>query len=363
MKNQPQRLVLKWMTALLLALFALSGCGGSGASNLSQGDEVGPGIERLVLRVTWPDSTRLIPFKTQSLRISIDWVKDGTETSIIESHVVDRPDPLKTLVSETVYNVPTGSGYRLTVTAHPNAGGTGTALARFVSPANLSVHPGGTSEWPVTLISTIKTISIEPAVTSIGIGEKKIVSAVARDASGSTVLLAFSSIAWMVGNPGTLIGNRNVLGLADNEIQLEGLLAGTSTVSVMDQESGQSSQSHLITVGRIIVAQGSWSGTYIWRPPAGPQTPFSISTSVTFYSDKTCYVSNSPLGSGVGTWTGTNVRGCTFSFESLTAFMNGVVSSDGRNLNGSTVGFTPVGNGTGTVYSVADLYSTGEVNP
>lgn len=201
----------------------------------------------MAVKVQWPDASRLVPFKTKSLKIVIDWVEGG-KTTLVDTKVVDRPDPLKTTVTETVFNLKSGSGYRLTVTAHPNAGGAGTALARHVSAANLAIKPGVENPWPITMASTVHTVSIEPALTSIGVGEKQIVSVNAKDASGATVLLALSAIRWIVGSPTVLRADQNVQGLADNQVQLEGLKQGSSTLSVMDDESKKQSAALQLSV-------------------------------------------------------------------------------------------------------------------
>ncbi len=96
MKNQPPRLVLQWLTALLMTLFVLSGCGGSGASDLSS---TTGRTGSVTVGITWPD-TREIPASTKEVRISVH-AQDSR--SLDRTGTIVRPGS-----SITINDIPTG---------------------------------------------------------------------------------------------------------------------------------------------------------------------------------------------------------------------------------------------------------------
>lgn len=324
------RIVLVWLLVTCSLVVAIS-CGGSGAGTVENSR-----LGRMAVKVQWPDASRLVPFKTKSLKIVIDWVEGGKAT-LVDTKVVDRPDPLKTTVTETVFNLKSGTRYRLTVTAHPNPGGTGTALARHVSAANLAIKPGVENQWPVTMTSTVHTLSIEPTITSIGVGEKQVVSVVAKDASGATVLLALSAIRWTVGAPAVLKAEPNVQGLADNQVQLEGLVQGSSSLTVTDDESGKTSPAMQIaveasaplTITPKSIQVDAWSYTQFMA--SGGTGPYSWSHSGGLQIDQTGKMLTTRLkGSGTVTVRDTKNQSAVANFQVISTVLDiGTLNQNG----------------------------------
>lgn len=109
------------------------------------------------------------------------------------------------------------------------------------------------------------------------------------------------------------------------------------------------------------IFNGTWSGTSVWIPPAGPQTPFPISFSLTFYSDHSI---NGIMGyyySGLvtGTWTGANPTSATIELQGSVYggpdIVMGNLTNRGTELSGQ---WKVVNNGSG-FSSVANFSASG----
>src|SRR5687767_9416471 len=124
----------------VFALFIVFGCGGG-----SESAESG----RAVFTVVWPARSRLIPVASNSIKVEIS--RNGTE---VAEKVIARP-----ATSVAFENLPVGD-LSVTVTAHPNADGSGTAQARGTAP--LTIRPNQTTDFTVTMESTIQSVVIVP---------------------------------------------------------------------------------------------------------------------------------------------------------------------------------------------------------
>jgi uncharacterized protein YjdB len=133
------------------------------------------------------------------------------------------------------------------------------------------------------------------------------------------------------------------------------------TVAAVESNSDESGTSS-ITVNQVSVS-GSWTGTSTWIPPAGPQTPFPISFSLTFSQDGTVtgemsYYTTFQVS---GTWSGSDPSSASVALSGDgyggpdTA--TGVLSDGGNTFSGQ---WEVVNNGTGSS-SVANFTASGSI--
>ncbi|RYG85433.1 hypothetical protein EON77_05595, partial [bacterium] len=212
------RLGLALLAALVTSAGTLAGCGGAEFPGTASGSTSGnseatvfpaTGRGRVALRVAWPTSgkTRVVPTATGSIRVD---VRQGA--TVVATTVVVSP-----ATTATLEDVPVGA-FTVRATAYANATGTGTALARGELPA--VVTDGGVATVPVTMASTVNSLTATPSSVSLLLGllGAPTISVTARDADNNVVLLAAGDLEFTSSNP--LVVTVSVLG------QLTGLLTG-----------------------------------------------------------------------------------------------------------------------------------------
>src|SRR5437660_1495029 len=127
-----------------VALLGLVSCGGVHSASPSG---------QIVMKVIWPDRTRLIPIASNSVRISISNGATQYGTAL-----VPRP-PTGNQASTTFDHVPGGPA-TVTALAYPNTDGSGVAQAKGVTPVD--VLSNQTTNVTLTMASTIVRIDITP---------------------------------------------------------------------------------------------------------------------------------------------------------------------------------------------------------
>ncbi len=203
-----------WLSLVMVGMI-LAGCGGRGTSATT-----GASGGSLAVGVIWPESTRLIPIASNSIKIEV--FDDG---NLVASELIAKPATLATFT-----NVPTGN-LSVVATAYPNADGSGVAQATGTAGALITV--GNTTVVNLTMGSTITRIDVTPSPVTITGGGVASLTATPRDADNNVVLVSPLNINYLSSNP--LVAT---VGLLDGDVL--GLLAGTTTITATDIESGVS---------------------------------------------------------------------------------------------------------------------------
>ncbi len=203
--------------AALLSLFALviTGCGGSGGSGSSINTRAG----RAVFTIKWPQTTRLVPAASQSIRITI---RSG-------SVVVGTPQLIvKPVTTATFTNLPAGT-LTVVANAYPQADGTGVVQASGTTP--ITIVAGSTTPVGLTLASTIAAVSISPATPTLAAGAKTVIVPTYTDASGNVVLVAPGAISFVSNAPS--VATIDATGI------VSAVSPGTANITITDTESGK----------------------------------------------------------------------------------------------------------------------------
>lgn len=219
---------------LALLLDALAGCGGHGSSLPSRG--------KMRLNVIWPGAQgRVIPANAQSVVIQ---AKQGA--TVVGSALVVRPASTATL-----NELPTGS-LSVVATAYPNADGTGNAMATATVPTTLTAN--NTTNVDITLASTIDHLEVTPSPFILGATLSDTINVVARDSGGAVVLLAPSALSFSSSNPA-------VASVSGSGTVTAGSSDGSTTISILESDSGKSLSLPLNVVPTVTMTGGSTSLT------------------------------------------------------------------------------------------------------
>jgi hypothetical protein len=161
---------------LIVALISLCGCGGQTSANSVA---IGP-FGKATFQVTWPVPTaRLVPSLAKSIAVQITDKKQFTKAVLIA-----RP-ATGTVSTTTIDGLPVGTIYN-SVTAYPNADGTGTAQATGAD--TITVEEDQTAPVTITLASTISQMVVAPTNLNLALKQTATLAAKAVDATGAMVL-------------------------------------------------------------------------------------------------------------------------------------------------------------------------------
>jgi hypothetical protein len=220
--------ILKAMPMAAVTAFALcllAGCGGSG-----NGSAAGPGTPaatgRVVLNVDWPESTRLIPARAQSIRVVLLQVPAGATAPVELADTVEVIPRSGSGGTSTYRKAVIAGDYILRAQAYPDPS-TGSNVVLAAADVPVTVVGDQTSEVTVTLNSTINRLKIgagpsttAPRFTSGAGGERpyaltlptatlpgeesniETLTVVAVDGAGRVVLVTPGSIAWSASQTG-----------------------------------------------------------------------------------------------------------------------------------------------------------------
>lgn len=218
-----QRIYFPALLAFLLLTTALVGCGGSHGLSSSITENIGA-RGRATLTILWPERTRLIPFAANSLRIE---VRDGNG-AVVGSQILERP-PVGGTKSTTFDLLPVGN-LTIQATANPNANGSGIAQAKATAP--LVIQAGQTTNFHLSLASTIDRIELNPSTgITLAPGQNRTFTATAKDAQGNTVLAAPQTLQWTSSSTATATVNAG---------QVTAVANGSAQITVQETESGKS---------------------------------------------------------------------------------------------------------------------------
>jgi hypothetical protein len=199
------------ITLGLVALATIIACGGGGGS-------AGSGVTtgRASLAITWPSDSRVVPLAAQSIVITMR----NSGNQVVETGLLVKP---ATVWTSAQLNPGT---YSLVASATPNSNGTGVTQA--TGAGSVAVVEGQTVPSNIIFGSTVSNVTVLPNAPSLAIGGTIQMSASTRDASGSIVLVAPSTITWSSSN--TSVATVNSSGV------ITAVSAGTSSVTARFNE-------------------------------------------------------------------------------------------------------------------------------
>jgi len=199
----------KWFVFAAIVIL-IPGCGGGSESV----------VGRAVFTVVWPERLRLIPVASNSIKVKIN--RGGTE---VAETVIPRPAGAST-ASVTFENLPV-SELSVTATSHPGSDGSGIAQARGTAP--LTIQPNQTTDFTVTMESTIRSVEIVPPAGPIRPGDVVQLGLTVRDVDGNLVLVSPASTEWTSANHAVATVDANGVVTAGTN--------GSALLSVMEFES------------------------------------------------------------------------------------------------------------------------------
>jgi hypothetical protein len=208
---------------LLLAVTAclainLFGCGGSSAPSATG---------RAVFTINWPPPGRLIPAASNSIKVDV--LRHGV---FFTSQVVARPAGGGPAVL-TFDSLPVDT-LTAAATAYPQNDGTGVAQATASVP--LTINPGQTTNFGITMASTIDHVELSPSSPSVPVGQTVSLTMTAKDLAGSIVLTTPGKLSWSSANTNLASVNANgvVTGVAPTAVT-----PGPVQITVTETESGK----------------------------------------------------------------------------------------------------------------------------
>lgn len=248
--NSKRRLL--GLLAFTFCVGLLAGCG-SGTRNAGPGlASTRSGSMRISVHWPVPAPTRLIPSASKSISVVVLGNDIANKGKVLTQKLLSRPASGETSTN-IVITVPVGN-VNLTATAYPNADGTGVAQAQ----TQLAFEVKDNEEATVflTMATTIKSIAVTPATTSVTLGGADIsYVATAKDADGAAVLTLPANLQWTVDNAAIA----TLTPVSGNSVKLHAVKAGTVNISVKETESGVSSAPMLLTVVPIAPVAGATS--------------------------------------------------------------------------------------------------------
>jgi hypothetical protein len=244
----------------------MAGCAGS--SGTPAGTQPAQ-TRRALFQIAWParpsDTSRLVPAAANSVQVTI-----LSGTTVVSSQLAVRPAAGGS-TTVTFDSLPVGA-FTVSAAAYPQADGTGTVLATATAP--LSLFSAQTTQFSLTLQSTIDHLELSVPATTVNAGTTMQVGVTAKDATGAIVLLTPSKLAWNSSN--TSVAS------VDGSGNVGGLFAGATSISVQDSESNKSA-SAVITVLLTVAVQPQTATVTLSDPvPLAAAVVGSANTNVTW---------------------------------------------------------------------------------
>ncbi|WP_395089868.1 hypothetical protein [Armatimonas sp.] len=223
-------LLTKILSLVLVAVgvgLVVSGCAGGSANKSSR-------ATGLTLHIVWPErsATRVIPLSAQSLKVSVSAYEPDYAVPISET-LVARPAGSGATSDITLSTMPALAKIRITMTAYPNADGTGVAQA--VATQEMTTGDVGSSvNQDVSLDSTIDHVTASPVSVSTIVGGGASVSVTAFNADNQVVPTAPASWAWQSSAASTAS-----VAASGNPVTVSGKVAGGASLTCTHSESGK----------------------------------------------------------------------------------------------------------------------------
>lgn len=204
----------KYWIVSVCAMVGLLGCGGASSAVDSVGNS------KAMISLVWPQRSRLIPLAANSIKLVL--VNGGATYE----RLVTRPDAINSATSQIVFDKIISGNYQVTATSYPNADGTGRAQA--VGTTSLSIAQGQTSDFNITMDSTIAQVRIVGVATTTSNVPTQY-TAQAIDSSNYLVLVDPTTLQWTAGSNITLTGGSTVF---SDTVTITGTAVGTNDLTL-----------------------------------------------------------------------------------------------------------------------------------
>lgn len=224
----------------------IAGCGGTAPGVVGE-------LGAATFEIIWPESSRLIPDASNSIKIS--FLQDGT---VVSAQTVARPSS-GTSTKVTFTTLPAGA-LTLMAEAYPTTSGTGVVQAS--ASKVVTIVENVTTSMTITMESTIVDINVTPSGPAVVVGGTTQLAMEALNSAGQTVLVASSNVTWT--SLATSIATVSSTGL------VRGIAVGTAQITVTESESGVSS------TFTVIVNAASTSCNLIPSETAGPYPLYTV---------------------------------------------------------------------------------------
>ena len=207
----------------LLLLLPPSGCGGKSPVMTPL---VQTATGRAVVSVTWPErkaASRLIPAGANSIKITF-----LSGTSVVKTTSLVRPNAGSLATSAVIADLPKGT-LTVQVAAYQDTDTSGNPLA--IAQSTVVITPGQTSNVPLTLVTTINSVSFSPIFVSFTTAPVTL-TASALDSAGNSL----AGAQWQWTN-----SNAQVIALVPNgdTATIQAIGVGSATITLTETESGR----------------------------------------------------------------------------------------------------------------------------
>lgn len=222
---------------MLLSYIALcTGCGG-GSSSPATSSQAGS----IQFNINWPSDTRVIPRAARSLVITVT-----AGQQILATRIIPRPPAGVNTSSERFDSLSPGV-ITVTVTAFPNTDGTGVAQA--IGTSTVVIIPGVLTQANIDPTSTVDHLELTPANPTTIPGGTVALSVSPKNAQNALVLVSPQSLTWSSSQP--------TAATVDTNGVITGVQLGSTTVRVIDTESGQTTTAAVNVVAPLVVSPNS----------------------------------------------------------------------------------------------------------
>ncbi|MHB9026344.1 MAG: Ig-like domain-containing protein [Armatimonadota bacterium] len=230
------RIVLA-VVCLGVALALLPGCGGGGSG--------GAQTTTATIEIAWPDRDRVLPLLAESIAIVVTG-PEGFTAAKTENRPVAGGTSLVTFTA-----LPVGQ-LVFTATAYPQADAQGVAQATgAVAHAAQANVPLAVT---LTMASTIATVTVGPAASSVSPEGTVQLTATAKNAADQIVLVPVTGgFTWSSSNES--------MATVDADGLVTGVSLGTVTITAVEDDSGKSGTA-TVTVVPFVIDLGTLGGTF-----------------------------------------------------------------------------------------------------
>jgi len=222
---------------LLIALIPLiNGCGGGSAGS--------PATGTIAVTIRFPESSRLIPANTRSVKLQLNRAETPVSTIVI---------PRQGNLAQYRFTNLTPGGYTLAVTTHADYEAQTTATAHGA--VGVEVRSGAVSPVSLSLASTVAQLRVAPQTATVPRPGARIpFSAIGLNAANEYVPLSPDRIQWR--------SSDTAVATVDANGMVQVLGTGTTTITAHDMESGRSGSYDLLSgganSGATAIPPGEW---------------------------------------------------------------------------------------------------------
>jgi hypothetical protein len=216
---------MKPAALLMVAAFALAGCGGSTSESSATGGT-------LRLRIEWPERDRLVPVASKSVVVTAIVVNGEGDLAVekkVDQKIVPRPETGQ--LSNVEMKLPS-TKIIIQVDASPLEDGSGNIQA--TARKEVSIPESQTLPISITMVTRIKSVRLtpDPEATTLILGRSKTFTATAESDPDIIVVTSPSKWTWTTSDPSTLS-----IEPQGDTVKVNALKKGSVTLTATEEES------------------------------------------------------------------------------------------------------------------------------